>query len=359
MLWFRCYNEMRNDTKLRLIASALDTEEAFVHGMWIDVLCLAAELDQDWRLRVDESLELSFTQVAREVRVSRELAERFLAAAVEFGLVGQDDRGLFIASGLRRHMKPSDRPERVAERMKRYRETPHGKLRVSFDNNRDRLYGEVARRDGEHCAECGSTDDLEVYHVIPLSSGGNNDLSNLQILCKKHNRRKGTRRQRHADVTRNETPQEVEVEEEQELNPQSATHSPPPSPKRPVVSAPTEADWQTRADELLAASHFPSDLLQLAGLLGSENKTGKVSLSRVVRELYEPIVALQDELPDAAIRYGLRSALTARNGRGAPNANYVAKAARGYQGNGSAPATNSYADELTDEDRDFFTVTER
>lgn len=127
------------------------------------------------------------------------------------------------------------------------------------------------------------------------------------------------------------------------------------SPKRPVVSAPTDTDWKARADALLNASHFPSDLMQLGEQLAASNKTGKASLSRIVREIYEPLVALQDELPDAAIRHGLRAAIT----KGAPNANYVAKAARGYRGNGNAPATNSYADELTDEDRDFFTVTER
>jgi len=129
----------------------------------------------------------------------------------------------------------------------------------------------------------------------------------------------------------------------------------PSAPKRPVVSAPDDTDWQARADYLLEASHFPSDLITLGGLLAAKNKTGKAQLSRIVRELYEPIVALQDELPDAAIRHGLRAAIT----KPAPNANYVKAAARGYQGNGSAPATNSYADELTPEDRDFFTVTER
>lgn len=125
-------------------------------------------------------------------------------------------------------------------------------------------------------------------------------------------------------------------------------------PKRPVVSAPTEVDWQARADELLAASHFPSDLYQLGQLLAARNKSGKAQLSRIVRELYEPIVALQDEFPDQAIRYGLRAAIT----KPAPNANYVKAAARGYQGGGE-PAANSYQQPLDDYDRGFFTDTYR
>jgi len=126
MLWFRVYNEMRNDTKLRLIATALDTEEAFVHGMWVDVLCLAAELDQDWRLCVDEGHPLSFEQVAAEVKVKRDTGgvtgETFLAAAVEYGLVEEVDGVLMIASGKRRNAKASDSRSAVSERVRRHRE---------------------------------------------------------------------------------------------------------------------------------------------------------------------------------------------------------------------------------------------
>lgn len=126
MLWFRVYNEMRNDTKLRLIATALDTEEAFVHGMWVDVLCLAAELDQDWHLRVDGGHPLSFEQVAAEVKLKRDTGgvtgETFLAAAVEYGLVEESAGGLVIASGKRRNAKPSDSRSAVSERVRRHRE---------------------------------------------------------------------------------------------------------------------------------------------------------------------------------------------------------------------------------------------
>lgn len=37
------------------------------------------------------------------------------------------------------------------------------------------------------CAWCGSTRDLTVDHVQPLSQGGSNDSSNLRVLCRAHN----------------------------------------------------------------------------------------------------------------------------------------------------------------------------
>jgi chemotaxis protein histidine kinase CheA len=93
------------------------------------------------------------------------------------------------------------------------------------------------------------------------------------------------------------------------------------------VSAPKVDEWADRASDLLEQSSRPSDLMQLAELMASENKTGRVSLSRVVRELYAPLVEMQSEFPEEAMRYGLRAAITSS----APNANYVRKAAAKYR----------------------------
>jgi hypothetical protein len=41
------------------------------------------------------------------------------------------------------------------------------------------------------CAWCGSSDDLQVDHIFPLSRGGTDDEENLQPLCRLCNLRKG------------------------------------------------------------------------------------------------------------------------------------------------------------------------
>jgi hypothetical protein len=66
-------------------------------------------------------------------------------------------------------------------------------LRRQFDAIRNRLFKLVAERDGEFCKNCQSVNDLTLDHIIPLSRGGQNDIANMQILCRSHNSQKGAR----------------------------------------------------------------------------------------------------------------------------------------------------------------------
>ena len=49
----------------------------------------------------------------------------------------------------------------------------------------------ILERDGWQCVWCGSTDELEIDHVIPFSRGGACSVDNAQVLCGPHNREKG------------------------------------------------------------------------------------------------------------------------------------------------------------------------
>ena len=57
-----------------------------------------------------------------------------------------------------------------------------------------RMYEEVylflASRDGLYCQICEGITNLQIDHVTPVSKGGTNDRTNLQLLCRDCNRKK-------------------------------------------------------------------------------------------------------------------------------------------------------------------------
>ena len=48
----------------------------------------------------------------------------------------------------------------------------------------------VWRRDEGKCVKCGSRENLEYDHIIPISKGGSNTVRNIELLCEKCNREK-------------------------------------------------------------------------------------------------------------------------------------------------------------------------
>ena len=48
----------------------------------------------------------------------------------------------------------------------------------------------VWQRDGGSCVKCGSKENLEYDHIIPVSKGGSNTARNIQLLCESCNRSK-------------------------------------------------------------------------------------------------------------------------------------------------------------------------
>lgn len=62
---------------------------------------------------------------------------------------------------------------------------------------RERVPSDVQRivweRDNGRCVMCGSIENLQFDHIIPVSRGGNNSAANIQILCRNCNLRKSNR----------------------------------------------------------------------------------------------------------------------------------------------------------------------
>jgi 5-methylcytosine-specific restriction endonuclease McrA len=58
------------------------------------------------------------------------------------------------------------------------------RARVSYPNDWDDLRRRVYARDGYGCGNCGAAGvELHAHHIVPLSRGGTNNMTNLTTLC--------------------------------------------------------------------------------------------------------------------------------------------------------------------------------
>lgn len=65
--------------------------------------------------------------------------------------------------------------------------------RVERGKVTNRLRFAIYARDGYRCRKCGrKTNDLEIDHIIPISKGGKTTYDNLQTLCHRCNKQKGS-----------------------------------------------------------------------------------------------------------------------------------------------------------------------
>jgi hypothetical protein len=112
----------------------------------------------------------------------------------------------------------------------------------------DKVRTAVMARDNGRCVWCGSPDDIEFDHIIPVSRGGSPEIDNIQLLCRSCNRKKRTKVAEQAEQLATqmqgrrslETEVETEVETENALRALVGFSDPPAAadgekPKRQAV----------------------------------------------------------------------------------------------------------------------------
>ena len=151
--WFKLYDEVRGEAKLKMIAHRLCISSSTARGMWLDVLCYAHELDQEWLLQLTPGFPLSTEEIAAEIGEDPDVARRFIHECVGLDMLELTDVGAgsvyFVTSGPRRQSKPSDSPEATRERKRLERER---KRAVTTDTTRDESHP-VTRDTSRHTEE--------------------------------------------------------------------------------------------------------------------------------------------------------------------------------------------------------------
>jgi len=84
-----------------------------------------------------------------------------------------------------------NKEQRRLERLKQlYRPSTDEESSGERERIPERVRFEVWRRDGGKCARCGSRENLEYDHIVPVSKGGSNTARNIELLCQRCNREK-------------------------------------------------------------------------------------------------------------------------------------------------------------------------
>ena len=100
-----------------------------------------------------------------------------------------DDEGLSAedvhALLLQRHRSRERKLERAHAEMR-------GEVGAAFRRERipEAVRHEVWRRDQGRCVECGSRENLELDHIVPVSKGGSSTARNIELRCASCNARK-------------------------------------------------------------------------------------------------------------------------------------------------------------------------
>jgi hypothetical protein len=86
-----------------------------------------------------------------------------------------------------------DRERRLGARLTRLAKMKDSDVEIA-QNRRDRIPEDVRihvwQRDGGKCQRCGSSDELQFDHIVPVSKGGANVAENIELLCGDCNRLK-------------------------------------------------------------------------------------------------------------------------------------------------------------------------
>ena len=147
-----------------------------------------------------------------------EALEKSLADWQEYFVLDEKTGDLFIREDFKKHIKefkgmyklqlllkimffnPGDSTDvdeinEYLENIKRFEggESPYYKLRREYYGMRDALLDALIERDGYYCRECNSTENITIDHIVPVVRGGKNLMSNLQLLCRSCNSRKGAK----------------------------------------------------------------------------------------------------------------------------------------------------------------------
>jgi hypothetical protein len=172
MKWLKLSNNVTTDSKLALIAAKSKSYRHEVIALWIHLLCVASQKENRGKLgdldfeEIDYLLEFLS---GKSQKIYNEMQQRLLD-------------GDQIINWSEYQADPTARDRQRRSRLKR-----QGKL------NEYESKEKIFERDDYKCVYCLSDDNLTLDHMLPITRGGSDSVSNLVTACKKCNFKKNNK----------------------------------------------------------------------------------------------------------------------------------------------------------------------
>lgn len=169
-------------------------------------LCIKSNVRENRRNRREQyaQYERSRANLPHRIEARRKYQEEHRERLTEYKERWTKENGERVAASKREHYDRNRKT--IIVRSKKWAEENSEKVRIAKAKNRRkrraaryagrgsftaREFQELCDRYGNRCLRCGNTDTmLEADHVVPLTKGGSDEISNIQPLCGSCNRSK-------------------------------------------------------------------------------------------------------------------------------------------------------------------------
>ncbi len=195
--WIKITTDIFDDEKILLIESLPDADAIIV--IWFKLLCLAGKMNNSGVFMMNNRIAFTDKMLATIFRRKESTVQLALSTFAAYGMIEVIDDVITIPNwGKHQNLDSIEsKNEYMREYMKEYRKkqkklTGNNKLCENGLSVND--WKAVLDYFNHECAYCGSKEDLEQEHIVPVSDGGTYAIGNIVPACRKCNASKGNKK---------------------------------------------------------------------------------------------------------------------------------------------------------------------
>jgi predicted phage replisome organizer len=165
--WIKLDINILDDAKIKIIRSHPNGDSVVL--LWIGLLCLAMKSARPGTIEISDGLPYTVDDLSNLYNIEKKTVEMGLALFCKYRMIELFEGGSIEVINFSKHQS-LDKIEFIREQ-NRARQRRHRKSKL------------LAITSG-NCVYCGSEDNLEIDHIIPISHGGKGTDDNLVSACR-------------------------------------------------------------------------------------------------------------------------------------------------------------------------------